>query len=469
MYDTPTHLVRQLARHLPKCPHRLLDPAAGNGALLWPLVKRFERNHTQVVCVDTDAELLSDLLNKFRNYAFRADYVNDDFLDWGMEQRPGTFDCVLMNPPFAASQSDCRTVNLPDRPMEWDMPESPMPVEAAFVCVAHRLLANKGRLLAVLPCSVIMSESLQWLRSRLLSTGSIEYVYEFPPHTFKTVESKIFLFVFEKGSRRRRIELIKPKKAARSLRLTLKPIQDVPSRLDFDFHRSRSRMQQLMFKKNLHWTRLGDIAQIFRGTVPSAPRPKGVVHSTDFQQGRWQRPIEESKIELTRGRICVHDLLIRRVGRNCLRTLGDARSVVGFFATDCLFVIRPYDDIPTPKLLFAIKMLASVDWLASLLERGTGARYFCKSSLEQLQIPMAACQVYADCFNNFLKEKAGDHEDGRSPSITRARTYLLDTSSDNPPSCYFSSPRIRTCEEIHSPESLQRSIGSTTKHNGSSL
>ena len=192
-----------------------------------------------------------------------------------------SFDCVLMNPPFAATRSDCRTVDLTQSIFDVYKPSAPIPVEAAFICVAHRLLAVGGRLLAVLPCSVIMSQSLQWLRSFLLHTGSIEYVYEFPPRTFKTVESKVYLLVFKKGVRRHRVELIKPQ-SNRTDTLSLTVKDQVPHRLDFDFHHGWVRMQALTRNTNLGWTLLSDAARIFRGTVPSVPRPRGVVHSTDL-------------------------------------------------------------------------------------------------------------------------------------------------------------------------------------------
>ena len=440
MYDTPAHLARQLVRHVPKRLSRLLDPAAGKGALLHPLLRRFERHHTQVVCVDTDSDALNELRDAFLDRKFHGDYVNEDFLTWGVEQMPLSFDCVLMNPPFAAARVDCRTVDLTQLNDEVGQPVAPMPLEAAFICVAHRLLAAGGRLLAVLPCSIIMSESLQWLRSFLFRTGSIEYVYEFPPRTFKTVDSKVYLLVFKKGPLRRRVQLIRPE-SSRTRRLSLPLQNEAPQRLDFDFHNGRVRMQTLTRKTNLEWTLLGKVARIFRGTVPSAPRPAGVVHSTDFSRGRWRRPVHEPTIDTTRGRLRFGDLLIRRVGRNSHLTLGDARLVAGLMATDCLFVIRPNDDISSLKILFAIKSLQGLDWLPTLLERGTGARYFCKSSLEQLPVPLAAPDVYSDSFLSFSRADAAGCVDEVSAAISRATDCLVLHSGDTVscPSC-LSSP-----------------------------
>ena len=341
-----------------------------------------------------------------------------------------SFDCVLMNPPFAATRSDCRTVDLTPSILDMYKPSAPIPVEAAFICVAHHLLAVGGRLLAVLPCSVIMSQSLQWLRSFLLHTGSIEYVYEFPPRTFKTVESKVYLLVFKKGVRRHRVELIKPQfDRTDTLSLTVK--DQVPHRLDFDFHHGWVRMQDLTRDTNLGWTLLCDAARIFRGTVPSVPRPRGVVHSTDFRRGRWRRPVDNPKVDTNRGRIRSSDLLIRRVGRNSHLTIGDASHVAGLMATDCLFVIRPNQDIASRRLLFALKSLVGLDWLSTLLERGTGANYFCKASLEQLPVPLAAPDAYAESFLSFLHAEDSGCADCASMAVSTATECLARQSGQS--------------------------------------
>ena len=427
MYDTPAHLAQQLVRHAPKRISRLLDPSVGKGALLRPLLRRLERHHSEVVCVDTDTDALNELSSGLRDRQFHGTYVNEDFLNWGLRQQAASFDCVLMNPPFAATRSDCRTVDLPQSIFDQYKPSAPVPIEAAFMCVAHRLLAVGGRLLAVLPCSVIMSESLQWLRSFLVHTGSIEYVYEFPPRTFKTVESKVYVLVFKKGVRRHRIELIKPQ-FNRTDTLSVMVNGQIPHRLDFDYHDGWVRMETLTRNTSLGWKPLCQAARIFRGTVPSVPRPKGVVHSTDFRLGRWRRPADDPKVDTARGRICPSDLLIRRVGRNSHLTIGDASLVAGLLATDCLFIIRPNQGIASRRLLFALKSIVGLDWLSTVLVRGTGANYFCKSSLEQLPVPLAAPDAYADSYLNFVHAQDSGCADCASTAISTATECLAHQS-----------------------------------------
>ena len=467
MYDTPAHLARQLIRHVPKRLARVLDPAVGRGALLLPLLNRFERQHTHLVCVDIDSDSLNEVHAALQPRQIQADYINDDFLAWAMEQPPSSFDCILMNPPFAGARPDCRSVQPPQLGDEQHRPTAPIPVEAAFTYVAHRLLAPGGRLLAILPCSVIMSESLDWLRTFLFRTGSVDYVYEFPAGTFRTVDSKVYLLVFKKGPRRQRTQLIKPH-PQQSKRLALPRQTDVPPRLDFDYHVGDLRVRKLQRHTNLCWAPLGDVARIFRGTVPSAPRPDGVVHSTHFTDDQWRPPTGQTTSRNQQGRLRHSDLLIRRVGRNNHLTLGDARLVAGFFATDCLFVIRPNASTSSPKLLFALKSILALDWLPPFLERGTGARYFCKSSLEQLPVPLAACSVYSDAFLRFSHGQAANDPDGcplTPPTATQCLAYHSGTDLE----CLAcqSSP-CPLLETHHQPEPSPSSVHSPSTHNGSS-
>lgn len=458
MYDTPAHLARQLVRHVPKRLARVLEPAVGKGALLLPLLQRFESQHTHLVCVDIDPDSLDKARTALQRSGTHTDYVNEDFLDWATQQPPSYFDCILMNPPFAGSPQDCRRLQVPQLTCGDDRPTAPIPTEAAFTFLAHGLLAPGGRLLAILPCSVIMSESLGWLRSLLFRTGSIDYVYEFPAGTFTTVDSKVYLLVFRKG-RPRPTQLVKPN-LQQFKRLTLPRRSDVPLRLDFDYHAGNLRMRILQHHTTLRWKPLGEVARIFRGTVPSAPRPEGVVHSTQFTNGQWHPPVGQITTRAVHGQLRHTDLLIRRVGRNNHLTLGDARLVAGFYGTDCLFVIRPNAGVSSRALLFALQSILALEWLPACLERGTGARYISKSTLERLPVPLAASTVFADAFRRFSCTKDLD----ASATATRCLAYH---SGANLECLACKSDACPLLETHRVPPSAASSIESAPTHNGS--
>lgn len=415
MYDTPAHLAKHLLRHVPKHMTRVLEPAIGRGALISPLLSRLEKHKVELVCVDTHTDSLNEVNKILKHRKIKATYINDDFLNWAPTQTRCSFDYILMNPPFAGIRTAYRTLD------EYDgQPIARMPVEAAFVYAAQRLLSPGGRMLAILPCSVIMSESLAWLRTLLFETGSIDYVYEFPVRTFKTVDSKVFLLVFRKGHRKS-TRLIKSD-GDLSKSITLRNSSDGLSRLDYGYHEGISHWRELQRHTALAWRPLGEVARIFRGTMQSAPRDDNVVHSTNFVLGRW-RPPKGKPIERTKnGRLQDSDLLVRRVGRNNHRTLGSAQLVAGLYATDCLFVIRPRGDICSQRLHFALYSVFLLDWLPAFLERGTGASYYSKNTLELLPVPLEAARVFSDAFRQFSRSLITNQS--AFASMTQCLTHL---------------------------------------------
>lgn len=433
VYETPHHLAQKLVQHVPGEISRILDPAVGGGALLKPLLKRLEQEESELVCVDIEQCAIDRLQENLKGRRIRSKFINQDFLAWGIAQEPNSFDCVLMNPPFGASRSDCHSVSFMQSEFEHEKRLAPVPLEAAFVCVAHRLLATDGRLLTILPSSVIMSESLHWMRSFLLSKGSIEYVYEFPTRTFKSVDSKIYLLIYKKGAPSQNVSLI-GSGSSTSQHIFLKESRDITHRLDYNFYYSRSCQQKLISKSKLNWTPLGNVATILRGSSRSIPRPSGIVHSTDFSNGRWKPPLVASTTTGLAASVCIgfRDLIMRRVGRNNHRTLGDAHLVQGLMASDCLLLIRPHDDIGHLDLLFALKVLMKIPWVSSLLERGTGARYICKSSLEQLVVPINARLKFSGCYRHFVNSLLENSTKEMNTAVSDATATLLRTTDTRP-------------------------------------
>src|SRR5258708_7934105 len=111
-YKTPPEIVSVLARHVPRGVQTVLDPAAGTGALLAPLARRFANSGTRVICVDTDGDALRVLQDNFQpTLGLSLRVIHRDFLtpqsglDSGAEP---SFDCVIMNPPFCARKESFR-------------------------------------------------------------------------------------------------------------------------------------------------------------------------------------------------------------------------------------------------------------------------------------------------------------------------------------------------------------------------
>ena len=403
-FDTPRTVAQALANHAPRKLDVVLDPAVGSGALLEPLVRRFGRNKTRTFCIDTDVTVLSELK---KNANFGTDFeivcIKDDFIRWAESYVGPSFDCVFMNPPFSGRKSKLRRILVPG----WLEGEEPtfrfMPLEASFLCVAHRLLRDGGRLLAVLPCSIVMSESLQWLREFLVNTGAIRFVHELPARSFPGVESRMYLLVYDRGKRQGTVRLYnhdiqRPVKLgvdARSVRAT--------HRLDFGYHDAVNRRASLLTLDELNWGRLEDIATVFRGDVPSPNRNSDTIHTSNYKDGFWH-PSEIEELGSTKDgvrMVVAGDILVKRIGRDCYRSFGLHLSNRSFRCSDCILIVRPKDSEFSEKLLFALNVLSECRWMRPLLERGTGASYITTESLNSLLIPAELWKVYGPEFNLF--------------------------------------------------------------------
>ena len=404
-HETPHSVAAELAKHAPRHLETVLDPAVGTGALIAPLLQRFRNQNTLLHCIDIDGKVVNQLRKSpTLQFPESATFVKADFLKWSCRYGCPTFDCVVMNPPFAAGKLDL----LRTSDFGFDDVNRSVPLEVAFTMKAVDLLNDKGRLLAVLPCSVVMAEKCQWLRDWLLANGAIRFIHELPPRSFPCVESRMYLLVFDKGKRSRKItlynhDLFAPEK----LELPLKKGVEV-NRFDFGFHNAQINLKKLTMRSELGWKRLGDIAQVFRGSVASPQGPKTAVHSCDFKSGFWKRSARHRIrfCNMKDRRICLGDILVKRVGRECHLSFGKAIALSRLPCSDCLLVIRPNAREDSYRALFALQTLFSFDWAKSLIERGTGATYVGQEGLMELELPMGLHLIFPVEYKRFLKGQA---------------------------------------------------------------
>jgi hypothetical protein len=148
-----------------------------------------------------------------------------------------------MNPPYGAKKSDWSECELSSIGSKVRMH---VPKELAFAFRAVERLNDGGRLLAVMPGSMVSSSTLSRFRECLGGAGSFKYVHELPKFTFPGVEGRIYLVVYDKGRSYTDIELrnhdlLEP----HCLRVSWSKIGD-SRRLDFGFHHSRAWLEKLV-------------------------------------------------------------------------------------------------------------------------------------------------------------------------------------------------------------------------------
>jgi SAM-dependent methyltransferase len=391
-HATPPDIAKALARHAPKSAKRILDPSVGDGSLLLPLLDRIRHSRCEVTGIDTDAAAIRTTNLRLASYSVaRRELIHSDFLAWTMS-RPSDarFDCVIANPPFAARRGDWVAVNRCHPWLERAMDSTLCAVEVAFIMACVDALEPGGRLLSIVPSSVVASVNCNWLRRSLFAQGSIRLVHELPRYTFSGVESRFYFLVFDKCIKAKRFVLCNHDLHRPDRLVMCRSNLDPQLRLDYSFHESSSKYAHHLQAKRLGWKSLGDIASLQRGGERSPHLWPLVIHTNHYRSGFW-RAHHDQAIDANANQFRIierNDLLIKRVGRNCSQSLGSTVGITARSCSDCVLMVRPFATIERIRLLFALRCLLNATWARALVERGTGASYLSQESFERLRVPL---------------------------------------------------------------------------------
>ena len=375
-----------LSRHAPQRMKSVLDPAVGQGALLLPMAARLERG-ASVVCVDIDSAVLNVARTRITSTGFTLNCVNGDFLQQvslSEHLRPNSFDCVVMNPPYAAKktewmQVDCAAIGWPKVIC--------VPKEIAFVLRGIELLRKGGRLLAILPASLISASLLKDFRIRLGSIGQFHYVHELPKFTFQGVEGRVYLVVFEKGDFTTHVELRNHDlRSPDRMKIAWSELGEM-KRLDYGFQESCRWFDALVNSTSkLVWQSVDALFSMRRGPRKSPRGPRIAMHTTDCQGGFWN----SSNRHLAAGkkdRLGEKDFLIARVGRNCVRSIGTITNYQPSSWSDCVLRLRLRNETDDIATLLSLRVILNMPGITKMIERGVGATYITESDLGSLRIP----------------------------------------------------------------------------------
>lgn len=391
-----------LIRHAPKNMQSILEPSVGQGDLLTPILNKYKKNLEKVVVVDTNLESLNNVKKKFKNFLGSSlKTVNADFLKWSQSKSiylKDGFDCAIMNPPFLGTKKNWVKIT-PPQENNYNF----APLEIAFLLNTLKHLKPEGTLLGVFPASLISSMRMKWVRSILIQNGYVKYVHELPHFTFEKVEARVYLFVYQKTSLQKNIvlsnhDLLHSKK----LIVNSKELKR-EQRFDYSYYNSKKRIQGLECKhSNLNWIELEHLACILRGSKASPEGKHIAIHTNHYKMGFWnsKRVLFSDKSEkgIQKG-----DFLIKRVGRDCSQSLGLILGPTGKACSDCILIIRPRNPKFQIKLLFAIRVMFSLEEVKGLLENGTGASYLTEHKLKKLKIPLNLSHQYKEIYCNYKR------------------------------------------------------------------
>lgn len=396
---TPSEIAAELARFAPRDIQTLLEPSVGNGNLLSPFLVR--EDVERIIAIDKDQHAIQDLIGTHEAYE-TISFINEDFLEWSHPSNENiSFDCVVMNPPFMAKNEALIRVDLMEEQIAKKKTVKHLPMEVVFVLRAIRLLKPSGKLLAIVPASVVNASKMAWVREHLLAHGHIERVYELPRYTFEGIEAKTFLLVFEKNRTTESTILALYDNGNTQEEIVCPDEIQTDLRLDYSYFAAKRKYEQYLRVAELEWTPLNKIATTARGKVPSPTSDDDVIHYKNFSEGYWQLKNNDGKTSPIR---LSNYLICKRVGRDCLSTYGLGINTHNARFSDCVITIEVQDkSVDKIALLFSLRTFLKLPKIESLLKLGTGASYVSELQLRKTLIPIGLHKIEPDLYRKYRK------------------------------------------------------------------
>lgn len=375
-----------MIRWIPRGAQYVLEPAVGDGALIDPLLKRGAP--PRIFAVDVDGEAAATVAaGRPLVTSIHADFLNSK--DSTLVR--GGFDAAIMNPPFQAKQWICA-------PKILGSTKHKLPVEAAFLARALSFVKQGGRLVALLPASVISAPRLTWFRRAIAEKAHVRCVQELPPNTFVGVDAGFYILVLDKGARTAQSVLRNHKVwGSDSLKLPAALVSS-GGRLDYSFHEGLLDLKALHSQRDLDWHPLKNTATVQRGDTPAvgAQRKPSLLHTDGFRNGWWRvetrqsSPVEPGRAPLV---ISNGDLALPRIHKSWADRCGLYCGAATSFS-DCIFRLRPTNGLSENELLFGLRMMLGYPFVRAILERSTGVRYITAEELSNLAIPTGLATAF---------------------------------------------------------------------------
>lgn len=372
----------------------ILEPSAGAGSLVWPVLQRAPST-SHVVCVEIDRAKANQLrrgLGRAKHAPTRCTVINGDFLSADVHRRvnalaPSGYDCVVMNPPFLSKRLGGVRRQGPASA------QGAKPLELQFIEAALHLLSERGTLLSILPWSVVAGADGREFRQRLQASGCIRMVHELPKGTFFGIDEGVFLLVLTRGMRTTHVSLrnhrlYKPE--AIDLRFDVDDRRD-GHRLDFAYHDAAMRLQAAQRRAQRHpWVQLGDVATVSRGLCRGGTDWPTVLHTSSRHGRFWHSPADPANRPASSHVLTSRDILMARVGRNLASSAGILVGPAVTKWSDCVLRIRPRGRTDRSALLLALRVVLNHSRFTPLVVRGLAARYTTPTDLEALRLPLSS-------------------------------------------------------------------------------
>ncbi len=182
-FFTPRTVAEAMASFLPlKNESTIMDPTCGGGTFLVEASKMWRGLSCQLIGNDIDASLVDlaqVVLDLGTPWIHKKAFLTSNIYepDTWFQARYGKVDYILANPPFSL---EIASVETESRLYELGYRNS----DALFIDICYRLLRPKGRLVCLLPHSIIANAEFQRLRSAVEEMWNLLGVISLPEGIF---------------------------------------------------------------------------------------------------------------------------------------------------------------------------------------------------------------------------------------------------------------------------------------------
>lgn len=181
-------------------PINILEPSCGEGAFLKSLVSSLPANKVSIHGNDIDKDFINTCKNNFEN---RVNLTNEDFVNLSKTNK---YDCIIGNPPYVRIQ------NLPDEQVKQLKAEYPkyltgnFDLYMYFILKCIDMLTDDGKLIFIVPNSLLYNKSCFKLKQYLFDSGLVEYIIDFKENKmFENYNTYTCIIVLNKKYRDKRI------------------------------------------------------------------------------------------------------------------------------------------------------------------------------------------------------------------------------------------------------------------------
>lgn len=385
---TPEHLISLVECNLPENVSTVLEPSVGDGSLLRALLS--VGNKISLTAVDIDFDTIEGTRDKYRDSFYQVDFVNDDFLIWSDPiNNFQEFDLILMNPPFNAKKSN------------WVFYDGEkIPVEYAFFSRAMKMCKEGGTIIAILPHSIISSYSSLGAsyRRRIFSSFRVICCYELNEFDFPGIEGRFYLLAVEKCRDSFGSGILVISSDGSHINLTSNDLSSSGYRLDYKYYYSFQCYERLFSIGKFKTASIFEIADVVRGRISAPNITKNIIHTRDYSFGWADVNGKDEALASCLTSVEEGDILLKRVGRRCLASLGLYTEITPSLVSDCILIVKSRHDNfeQSWRILFSLRVLYANSQGESFITSGTGAKYITIRSMSDLKIIYNLAELYSE-------------------------------------------------------------------------